>query len=170
VLTHLALLPEGGRALKIGGSEFNCYVEEDGDQSDGFDGVNLEGGDPHQERLTAQLGLWRTEVEPAPSTSTRFLNVLLPRLRGEDRLPVVEALPLAEGAHAAMVGETLVVFASAPSPLEAVSLVLRDPAKCLLVDARPGASYRAGNRTVKASREGVLHFRLPEGRSRIRLR
>ena len=170
VLTHLALLPEGGRALKIGGSEFNCYVEEDGDQSDGFDGVNLEGGDPHQERLTAQLGLWRTEVEPAPSTSTRFLNVLLPRLRGEDRLPVVEALPLAEGAHAAMVGETVVVFASAPSPLEAVSLVLRDPAKCLLVDARPGASYRAGNRTVKASREGVLHFRLPEGRSRIRLR
>jgi hypothetical protein len=171
VLTHIPLLPEGGRTLKIGGPDFNCYVEEDGAQSDGLDGLHLEGGDPHQERETAQLGLWRTEIEPAPSTSTRFLNVMLPRLRDESRrLPMVEALPVSEGAHAVLVGQTVVVFASAAAPLEDVSLVLGGRAKCLLVDARPRASYRAGNRTLTATGEGVVGCELPAGRSRIRLR
>ena len=69
VLTQVVLLPLKARALKIGGPNYNCYVESDGDQSNGFTGVNLEGGDATKRYSTAQLGLWRTEVEPVETTS-----------------------------------------------------------------------------------------------------
>ncbi len=113
VLTQIVLLPVKARTLKIGGPNFNCYTETDGDQSDGFDGVNLEGGDPAQPRPTAQLGSWRTEVEPTePGTTVRFLNVLLPRLEGDKRpLPTVELVDRGPAVYGVRVGNTIVTFA-----------------------------------------------------------
>ncbi|MCX6619880.1 MAG: hypothetical protein NTY38_02140, partial [Acidobacteria bacterium] len=124
VLTQVVLLPEQSRTLKIGGPHFNGYVEGDGDQANGFDGVNLESGNPAQPRKTAQAGLWRTEIEPAgPAASVRFLNVLLPRLKSAPApLPEVELLKTAPGIHAVRVGGTVVVFAQDDRPIEQASL------------------------------------------------
>ena len=159
------------RALKIGGPHYNCYVESDGDQSNGFNGVNLEGGDPAQPRDTAQLGLWRTEIEPTePGLSTRFLNVLLPRLEGDTRpLPAVELATTTSGGYAARVGDTIVVVAQNAKPLEEVAVTTKTPARFILVDAVSGGVYDIAGRKVTATKEGVLSGRLPKGSHRIRL-
>jgi hypothetical protein len=133
-------------------------VEEDGDQGDGFDGVNLEGGDPFQAYPAKQLGLWRVEVEPLePESSHRFLNILLPRLKtGGTSQPVVELVEAGAQAHAVRVGGSVLVFARRPAPVDRVSIRSRGRARCLVLDARPGALYRAGGRSVAAGGEGVL--------------
>ncbi len=159
VLTQIALLPAKARVLKIGGPNYNCYVEGDGDQSNGFNGVNLSGGDPLKESAAAQLGLWRTEVEPlGAGTSTRFLNVLLPRLAGDRRaLPAVELLDAGPEVHAVRVGGTVAVFAHGDRLPRAMRLSARGARRLLLFDAEAGAAYRAGGRQVKASAEGVVY-------------
>lgn len=169
ILSHRVLLPAQARTLKVGGPNYNCYVEEDGDPSDGFDGVNLEGGDPLQPRPTAQLGLWRTEVEPStPGTSHRFLNVLLPRLESSGgALPEVEVVDAGAGAYAARVGSTVVVFAREAKPLDEINLKVKSPGRLILLDAALDRQYRVGNRRVHASREGVLSTGLPPGAIRI---
>jgi hypothetical protein len=171
LLTQVMLLPSKARVLKIGGPNYNCYVESDGDQSDGFDGVNLEGGDPNTPRETAQLGLWRTEVEPLePSTSNRFLNVLLPRLESDSRsLPLVDLTEAGPGVQGVRVGETVVLFAHNAEPLKQISVSTKRPAQCLLMNAVPGGIYRLGGQEVTASREGVLTGKLVEGSQTIRL-
>ncbi|MGH9674360.1 MAG: hypothetical protein ACRD44_14365 [Bryobacteraceae bacterium] len=124
MLAQMVVLPEKARALKIGGPNFNCYVESDGDQSNGFNGTNLEVGDPGLRYETAQLGMCRTEVEPAePSTSTRFLNVLVPRL-AEDRrnAPRVELADAGGSAHGVRVGDTIAVFSRDGRALRRVEL------------------------------------------------
>jgi hypothetical protein len=169
-LTQIPLLPERARALKIGGPHFNCYVEGDGDQRNGFNGANLEGGDPTQPRDSAQLGLWRTEIEPLQrGAETRFLNVLLPRLQADPKpLPAVELARAGAHAHGAWVGDTVVVFAQTPDPLEEIALATNRPAQCLILDAHPNGAYRIGNRSERASGEGVLRVNLPRGSHRIR--
>jgi hypothetical protein len=169
VLTQIVLLPSKARALKIGGPNYNCYVEKDGDQSKGFDGVNLAGGDPNLPRDTAQLGLWRTEIEPAePDVSTRFLNVLLPRLQNDDRpLPAVNSEEAGPEAYAARIGDTVVVFARKPEPLQELSLTLARPTRLLVLDAVHGGAYRVGGRRILASKEGVLSAQLPIGAQRV---
>jgi len=169
ILSHHVLLPAQARTLKVGGPNYNCYVEEDGDPSDGFDGVNLEGGDPLQPRPTAQLGLWRTEVEPStPGTSHRFLNVLLPRLESSGgALPEVEVVDAGAGAYAARVGSAVVVFAGEAKPLDEINLKVKTPGRLILVDAAPDRQYMVRNRRVRASREGVLSTGLPSGAIRI---
>lgn len=172
VLTQLVLMPSQARTLKIGGPNYACYVEKDGDQSSGFTGVNLAGGDPTMPRETTQLGLWRTEVEPlAPGTSTRFLNVLLPRLESDTRqLPAVELLEPVGTEHAVRIGDTIAVFAHNTEPLEEIRLTLANPAECVVVDAVPGAVYQLGEQTVQASREGILAVKLFKGSHTIRLK
>ncbi|MFB3825952.1 MAG: hypothetical protein ACE15B_04250 [Bryobacteraceae bacterium] len=172
VLTAVSLLPERTRTLKIGGRNYYAYVEKDGDQSDGFDGVNLEGGDPALPRETKQLGLWRAEIEPAePGVSHRFLTVLFPRLARESApLPETELVKAGDAAHAVRIGNTVAVFARTPGPLGEVTLSGAAPIRAIVLDARPGRVYDAGRRTAAASTEGVLEIEV-EGRSRtIRLR
>ena len=170
VLTQIALLPERARTLKIGGPHYNCYVESDGDQSNGFNGVNLEGGDPAQERDTAQLGRWRTEVEPvAPDGHTRFLNVLLPRLESDRQpLPRVEMADAGPHAWAARAGNTVVVYARDGAPLGEIAITAERPLRCIVLDARPKAVYRSGTRRGTASQEGVLVWDLSPGAHTIR--
>jgi hypothetical protein len=172
-LVHYVLLPVEARALKIGGPDYGCYVEKDGDASDGFDGVNLGLGRKSYEkkRTTAQLGRWRTEIEPAePSRSTRFLNVLLPR-PAEDPAPDpdVRLIDAGPAAHAARVGKTIVVFARAPEPLHEIQLSRVKGLACMLLDAVPGADYTLGPRTLTADAEGLLRIdALPAGHVRLR--
>ena len=109
-------------------------------------------------------------MEPVlTGTSTRFLNVLLPRLvvrRGS--LPAVELAGSGEGADAVRVGNTVVVFARRPGALDAVELDLSQPAEVILVDAAPGMRYRVGGRTATASGEGVLRIPgLSGGRQKV---
>jgi len=171
VLTHMVLLPLKARALKIGGPNYNCYVEQDGDQANGFNGVNLEGGDATQSRETAQLGLWRTEVEPVDAgTSHRFLNVLLPRLAGDTRpLPAVSPVETGAGAHGVRVGSTVVVFAHGTEPATEIRLTQDKPGQLLLLDAVRGATYLLDKRRVVASGEGVVAGSLPRGSRVVRV-
>jgi hypothetical protein len=171
ILTQIPLLPAKARALKIGGPNFYSYVEKDGDQRNGFNGVNLEGGDPMQQRDDAQAGLWRTEIEPLnPGTNTRFLNVLLPRLQADRaRLPIVELARVGAGVIAVRVGSAVVVFADDAKPLEEVTVAVDRPVQCLVLDARPYSVYRAGGRREQATGEGVLRLQLSRGSHRIRL-
>ncbi|MBA4387583.1 MAG: hypothetical protein C0404_06350 [Verrucomicrobia bacterium] len=170
ILTHHVVLPPDARALKIGGTNYNCYVETDGDQSNGFNGDNLGREDPLKPRRGAQLGLWRTEIEPtAPRTSTRFLNVLVAGLTNSSTPAItVKSIDAGESAHAVLVGNTVVVFNHDPAPLKSVVLALPAEATCLIMNAQPGATYRIGDVTFKASPEGVLQTgRLPAGRHTV---
>jgi hypothetical protein len=171
-LTQVVVLPLKARTLKIGGPHYNCYVESDGDQSNGFNGVNLEGGDPTKPYKTAQLGLWRTEVEPAePTGSTRFLNVLVPRLAADQgRELKVERIAVGAGADAVRVGDSIAVFAHDARPIRELKLEGGGAARCIVLDAVPGATYRVAGQSVKASGEGVLSIaRLPRRAFTIRL-
>ncbi len=165
VLTHRVLLPEQARALKIGGPNFYAYVEADGDQGNGFDGVNLNGGDPAAPHPGKQLGLWRLELEPlAAGTSHRFLNVLLPRLASDAaELPEVELLEAGEDAHAVRVGGTVLVFARQAAPLARVAVQWNGRLRAVILDARPDAGYDVDGRRIQASGEGVLEAGAAEG-------
>ncbi|MCZ2157237.1 MAG: hypothetical protein LC114_25640 [Bryobacterales bacterium] len=164
-LTQITVLPKEARFLKIGGPNYLGYVEKDGDQSNGFNGVNLVSAKPARPTDAKQPGLWRTELEPTvPSEQNRFLNVLLPRLIDDSRsLPAVVSVESGEGADAVLVGGTLVVFARDLQPLDTLRLEGGRAQRCLLVDARPNSSYRINGRTFAASAEGVLSFPWPRG-------
>ncbi len=170
-LTHHVVLPEEARTLKIGGPNYYAYVEADGDQADGFDGVNLGAGDPTKPRGAVQLGLWRTEVEPLrPSKRARFLNVLLPRLATDGApLPRVEPLGAGADAHAVRVGDTVLVFARSNGPLH--RFPIHAPGlRCLVFNAAPGGAYGLAGRRIVAGKEGVLSVpELPETPCEIRL-
>ena len=163
-LVHRWLLPETGRALKVGGPDYYAYVEKDGDQSDGFNGVQLGLGRKayEKERKTAQLGRWRTEVEPTtPGKDVRFLNVLIPRAvrpgaSGAGKPPGSKRVEAGPGAHAVQVGRTTVVFARDPKPLREIALVKGGGSRCIVLDAVPRGAYGVGRRKVTASDEGVL--------------
>jgi hypothetical protein len=167
-LVHVALLPEKARVVKIGGPNFNCYVEKDGDESNGFDGETCKGGEPLKPRVAKQLGLWRTQVGPAePAKSTRFLNVLLVG-PAEGWTPAGAKLSeSSDAAYAVTVGGTVCVFAREPKPLEKFSLSAPG-LRCVILDAAPGAVYSMGDAKIKASAEGVLVVdRLPEGKAEL---
>jgi hypothetical protein len=156
-LVHRVLLPGEARALKIGGPNFNCYVETDGDQSNGFDGANLNGGVRYRVRGSSQIGLWRTEVEPTvKSKSTRFLNVLFARLvGGGEPVPRTELVDAGRSAHAVRVGDAVCVFARGTKPLKSFT-VRALGARLLLLNAVPGGVYEAFGKRFTASREGLL--------------
>jgi hypothetical protein len=73
-----------------------------------------------------------------------------------------------EGVHAVRVGDTVAVFARDAKPAAGFNLTLDTPAGYLLLDAVPGARYRAGRSGVIAGKEGVLAGKLPPGAHSIR--
>jgi hypothetical protein len=158
-LTHRILLPEKSRILKIGGPDYNCYAETDGDQQNGFDGVSPGVGDPLLPRKDAQIGLWRTEVEPRKQTrSVRFLNVLLPRLKTSvAKLPTTAMVPGTKALHALRLDNTICVFSRSGRPLKTITI---EPGQfgltCLVLDALPHGVYRAGENVYRANAEGLL--------------
>jgi hypothetical protein len=165
MLIHHALLPEKTRILKIGGPHYQCYVESDGDQSDGFDGHNLTVPakyKPLKKRSTTHVGFWRTETEPTESARrTRFLNVLVPRsAEGGDSLPQVRLVDAGQEAHAVAVGDTVVAFAREHKPIQRLEISNSKARRCLLLDASPGAVYRHNESSLTACEEGLLSLDL----------
>ncbi|MBE0659464.1 MAG: hypothetical protein IH602_17350, partial [Bryobacteraceae bacterium] len=144
-LTHHILLPAAARTLLIGGPNFGSYVEHDGDESNGFNGTNLQpiGGEGAPGPKPG--GRWRVEVSPAsPSASNLFLNVLIPRLAADSSAqPQIEMLPAGPDAIAVKVGQSAVVFSRSGKPLTSVDLTLKPALECWLLDAAPGAKSSA---------------------------
>jgi autotransporter-associated beta strand protein len=72
------LTPRQYTVNKVGGLDYRYYVEDDGNDADGYDGTNHNGG--YTERAWNDYGNWRIEVSPKdPSTFDTFLGVLSPR-------------------------------------------------------------------------------------------
>jgi hypothetical protein len=168
VLTQRILLPEKARMLKIGGPHYASYVEADGDQTNGFNGVNLETDPGKVDSGPKPKGLWRVEVEPtAGGTSHRFLNVLIPRLSSDASVePKVELIKNDGGLVAVRVGGSLVVFArDAGANTVGAALETDSELEGWVVDAAPGAEYEVGGRKARASAEGVVVITLPKGKN-----
>jgi hypothetical protein len=71
-----AVLPENCLTRKIGGPDFNYYVETDGDDGD-LDGENM--GYGAKEKPWFDAGLWRMEVQPEDAAkNSEFLIILKP--------------------------------------------------------------------------------------------
>lgn len=122
LLTLEILLPRRTRTLKIGGPDFSFYVEWDGDQENGFNGKHLtegvgeRGGQDRPDQ-------WRLEVEPLEvNLTTRFLHLLIPRLKSFSPSPpqgrLLESDP---SVYAAGIGSWTVVVSHAPRPPPALS-------------------------------------------------
>ncbi|HNY40110.1 MAG TPA: hypothetical protein PKJ41_06935 [Bryobacteraceae bacterium] len=165
-MTQHILLPERARTLKIGGPHYGSYVEADGDQSDGFDGTNLEPVGGEGKPGPKPGGKWRIEVEPAQAgTSHRFLNVMLPRLAGERKNePRVELLNSDQDVVAVRIGGSLVVFSRDGEHVRRFELQSGDGLEGWVMDAAPGAEYALAGRKWKASGEGVVAVAWPRGK------
>ncbi|MDD4890653.1 MAG: hypothetical protein PHU85_12080 [Phycisphaerae bacterium] len=163
-LTQVVLLPEKSRVLKIGGPQFCYYVETDGDQSNGFNGQNLVMGMGKRGEAISRTNQWRVEVEPtSPSRSTRFLNVLLPRLKTDrSPLPRVERVPGDAGVGAVRVGRMVIVFSHTGMLPERFAVDAHGKLDWLILDAEPNApkvlSVAGGEDiTARANAEGVIY-------------
>jgi len=165
-MTQHVLLPERARTLKIGGPHFGSYVESDGDESDGFDGTNLEPVGGEGKPGPKPGGRWRIEVEPgAAGTSHRFLNVLVPRLNSDRTAkPKVELMKTDADVVAVRVGGSLVVFSRDGDSLRRFELESRERLEGWVMDAAPGAEYSIAGARVKASGEGVAAVDWPRGK------
>ncbi|MBL0161079.1 MAG: hypothetical protein IPP47_28945 [Bryobacterales bacterium] len=166
-LTQRILLPLQARTLKIGGPHFASFVQTGAD----LQGTNLE-PDPGKGGASPKpKGLWRVEVEPATAgQSHRFLNVLLPKLKEDQRsAPQVELLKTNPGAVAVRVGASVAVMAQDAAPLERVELNTPVDAECWILNARPGADYSMNGKKWTASAEGVLVLPWPRGKRTLTL-
>lgn len=141
-LTHHILLPAAARTLLVGGPDFGSYVESDGDESNGFNGTNLQSTGGEGKPGPKPGGRWRVEVSPAsPSTSNVFLNVLVPRLAADESpQPRIELLPSGAEAIAVRVGQSAVVFSRSGKPLTGTDHSTPASLECWLLDAAPGAA------------------------------
>jgi hypothetical protein len=142
VLAMRALLPDESRWLLVGGPNHRFYVEADGDQSDGFDGRNLEMR--RRGRSYFDLGLWRAELEPTqPAASHDFLVALA---IGTVEKPCVNgAVVVGRGKRyiACQVGRTIVILVDAAGGVRSLDagVLPAQPASeiiaCVLVDPKP---------------------------------
>ncbi|MFW6151738.1 MAG: hypothetical protein ACOC6C_02065 [Verrucomicrobiota bacterium] len=160
-LIHHALLPENMRILKIGGPDYQCYVETDGNQRNGFDGDNLTVTPKEKalkQRKTTHIGFWRTETEPAStSRHTRFLNILLPRhIEDKKPLPEVRLVKSGKNTHAAAIGRTIVVFARNNETLHTVKINHSEGMRCLITCATPNTAYQLPGHTLTSDKDGFL--------------
>lgn len=144
-LTHHILLPTAARTLLIGGPNYGSYVEHDGDESNGFNGTNLQPTGGEGAPGPKPGGRWRVEVSPAsPSTSNVFLNVLVPRLSADESAqPRIELLASGADAIAVRVGQSAVVFSRSGEPLTGADLKAAPALECWLLDAAPGVRSSA---------------------------
>lgn len=157
------LLPASYTVHKVGGPNHAYYVEDDGNDADGYDGTNHAGGytaQPHHD-----AGAWRIELSPkAPATFDTFLHVLTPRDAGVQAVTSAKLLAADEAATVLRVGQQVVGFGTlgridAPFgyDVDAGGAMAH-----LVVDLVPGQEYRIavgdGWQHARADAEGVLSF------------
>jgi len=141
-LFHQILLPASYMVNKVGGPDYRWYVEDDGDDDDGYDGSNHTGG--YTPRYWHDYGDWRIEVYPkARQAFDVFLNVLWPR--GADTLSVepAELLTGAEALIAVRLGDCVVAFGATGRITDAVyyELDTQVPSTHRIVDLQPDTDY-----------------------------
>lgn len=102
-----AVLPEKGLTRKIGGPDFNYYVETDGDDSD-LDGKNMSQG--AKEKPWFDAGLWRLEVQPQNPTKKAEFLVLLKPLGAEDKFKLNYSALAQEGGTELIIDGMSLVF------------------------------------------------------------
>ena len=142
MLAVRALLPEQSRWLLVGGPKHRFYIEDDGDQSDGFDGRNVD--KRVNTRSYFDLGNWRAELEPTrPAKSDDFLVALA--IGSGEHPPTHQAAIVGRGQRyvACQIKDTIVVISDMAGSAEAVSVELAPlrPATgliaCAIVEPQP---------------------------------
>ncbi|MBE3124009.1 MAG: heparinase II/III family protein, partial [Planctomycetes bacterium] len=103
------LTPRQYTVNKVGGIDYRYYVEDDGNDADGYDGTNHNGG--YTERAWNDYGNWRIEVSPRdPSTFDTFLGVLSPRASTVESVDTATLLSDSPLATIMQVGSHIVGF------------------------------------------------------------
>jgi hypothetical protein len=156
------LLPASYTVNKVGGLSYRYYVEDDGDDSDGYDGSNHDG---YTEQSWHDYGNWRIEVSPkAANNFDTFLNVLTPRsaVTGPVDLGVVlraDALAtvMKLGGHVIGLGTSGAIDADLTYDMPGGGSFDH-----LIVDLMPSAYYKvtgeSGYQVAPANEEGVATF------------
>jgi hypothetical protein len=105
------LLPASYTVNKVGGTSHRYYVEDDGNDADGYDGSNH---DDYSEQSWHDYGNWRIEVSPKTAqTFDTFLNVLSPRDSGVGAVQAAAVLLNDAEATVMQLGEHVVGFGTA---------------------------------------------------------
>ena len=156
------LCPTSYTVHKVGGAGHRYYVEDDGDDLDGYDGSNH---DDYDERYWHDYGDWRVEIFPdEPAAFDVFLNVLSPRDSSAAAPAPAELLASDGVVTAARMGGDVIAFGTA-GPIggaAAYTLPAGGTYRHLVVDLAAEGFYRvdAGDRArgLFANASGVLAF------------
>ncbi len=161
------LCPTSYVVHKVGGTGHRYYVEDDGNDLDGYDGANH---DDYAEVAWHDYGDWRVEIMPAePAAFDVFLNVLSPRSSSTSSVAAAELLTSGPAVTAAKIGTDVVAFGTG-GPIAgdaAYSLPAGGTFSHLVVDLAAGGFYRidAGDNALGlfANEAGVLAFAASAG-------
>ncbi len=157
------LLPASYTVNKVGGTGYRYYVETDGNDADGYDGVNESAG--YTEQSWHDYGDWRIEISPKTASNfDTFLNVLSPR--SSTTASVESATVLLNGPLATVmqVGTHVVGFGTTGQIDQELSYGVASGGTTdhLIADLPPGEFYKifgqSGYQFATASDEGVLSF------------
>jgi len=166
------LTPSAYTVNKVGGPNYRYYVEDDGNDADGYDGTNH---DDYDERAWHDYGDWRIEVSPkAAATFETFLTVLTPR--GSDVAEVASAAVVLETPAATVLrlGGRVVGFATA-GQIDGPTTYAPGPgaARHLIVDFAPGrfvhVDLPGDDLGLFANDAGALAFDDPAGGADVTL-
>jgi len=158
-LGHLKIirhLPADGVVRLVGGTDYQYYVETDGDDSD-LDGENFSQGAAYKPWF--DVGNWRIEIQPQGSRlEDEFLVELLPSL-GAERIDGSEFIKVKGEAKVLRTSQYLIIFASQQQGSTAL-VVPRGIKRLLVVGLQGDASltWAMHNepRQLRASSEGVF--------------
>ena len=157
------LLPVSYTVNKVGGPGYRYYVESDGNDADGYDGVNYSGG--ANEQSWFDNGDWRIEISPKNAANfDTFLNVLSPRASTAGSVTAGGVLAGSTSATVMAMGNHVVGFGTTGRIAAAFNYTLTSGGNfdTLLVDL-PASRFHvvAGGPAalgIWSSSEGVLSF------------
>lgn len=164
-LWHQVLLPGSAQVLKVGGPTYRYAVE----LADGW----TTWGEHGQRDDSPEQGLWRVEVrDGARGRDYTFLNVLWPRLSGQDAPERARLAPAEPPALAVSVGGWVTVFGTEGELSGTIVYQAPEGAVTHLVaDLEPRSQWRiesaAGTERRFASEDGVLSFAAGAGLVRM---
>jgi MYXO-CTERM domain-containing protein len=157
------LLPASYTVNKVGGPNHRYYVENDGDDGDGYDGTNYSGG--ASEQPWYDNGDWRVEISPGTASNfDTFLNLLSPRSSVTASVDAGSVLLNNSVVTVMKVGGHVVGFGTTGQIARDFSYGLPGGGtfEHLLVDLVPGGLYSVtggeGLQYVSAGDAGVLDF------------
>jgi len=166
------LTPAAYTVNKVGGPKHRYYVEDDGEDGDGYDGTNH---DDYDERAWHDYGDWRIEVSPkAAQTFDTFLTVLSPRDSGVAAVAAASVVLETPAATVLRLGGRVVGFGTAGGIDGAITYAPGSgAARHLIVDFAPGQFVRVDrpgdDLGLFANDAGALAFDDPVGGADVTL-